>query len=94
MKLKQLVVRRFRGIRELNWTIDGSNHLPHWSRGLHEDDDPRRDRMGALSAVVAANVGHPLMDGDRLLAGFTEDEDLTTRLAPEPEITADVGRPL
>jgi hypothetical protein len=35
-----------------------------------------------------------LMDGDRPLAGFTEDEDLTTSLAPEPEITADVGRPL
>ena len=34
------------------------------------------------------------MDGDRPLAGSTEDEDLTTRLTPEPEITADVGRRL
>jgi hypothetical protein len=27
------------------------------------------------------------------VAGSTEDDDVTTRLTPEPEITADVGRP-
>jgi hypothetical protein len=61
--------------------------------------------LGDVAHIVAASPAGPrgdpfmapanrLMDGDRPLAGFTEDEDLTTRLAPEPEITADVGRPL
>jgi hypothetical protein len=34
------------------------------------------------------------MNRDRPLAGCTEDEDLTPKLPPEPEITADLGRPL
>jgi hypothetical protein len=35
------------------------------------------------------------MDGDRPLSpDRTEDEDLRTKLTPEPEITADVGTPL
>jgi hypothetical protein len=34
------------------------------------------------------------MDGDRPVSPDPEDEDLTTRLTPEPEITADVRRPL
>jgi hypothetical protein len=35
-----------------------------------------------------------LTHGDRPLPWSIEDEDLTTRLTPEPKITAGAGRPL